>query len=59
VIEVAEDRWSLRCLVDPLALEYSGSIVKTVGEYVYLRVLPGNEFSVVPDEVRLFHVGAP
>ena len=42
-------------LVGAHALEHAGSVVQAVAEYVYLRVLPGNEFSVVPDEVRLLH----
>jgi hypothetical protein len=30
--------------------------VKRVGEYVYLRVLPGDELSVQPNEVGGVHV---
>ena len=38
-----------------LALEYPGSVVKTVGQYVDLCVLPGDQLSVLPDEVHFFH----
>jgi hypothetical protein len=30
--------------------------VQTVSEYVYLRVLPGDELSVQPNEIRGVHV---
>ena len=55
MIVVAEDRRSRRRLVGALALEHAGAVVQAVRQYVDLGVLPGNEFSVVPDEVRLFH----
>ena len=55
VIVVTEDGRALRRVVRPLALEHAGSVVQSVSQYVYLRVLPGDELSVVPDEVRLFH----
>ena len=45
----------LRGLVGALALEHAGAVVQAVRQYVDLGVLPGNELSVVPDEVRLFH----
>ena len=55
MILVAEDRGATGGLVGADALEHAGSVVQAVAEYVHLRVLPGNEFSVVPDEVRLLH----
>jgi hypothetical protein len=55
VVLVAEDGRARGRVVGPLALEHAGSIVQPVRQYVDLRVLPGNEFSVVPDEVGLFH----
>ena len=55
VIVVAEDRRSTGRFVGALTLEHSGSVVETVRQYVDLRVLPGDQLSVVPDEVRCFH----
>ena len=52
---VAEDRRSLGGLVGADPLEYPGPVVQAVRQYVNLRVLPGNHFTVVPDEVRLLH----
>jgi hypothetical protein len=56
VVLVAEDRRALRRLVGADALEDARSVVKGVREYVYLRVLPGDELSVQPDLVGGVHV---
>ena len=52
---MAEDRRALSRVIGALALEHAGAVMQAVGQHVNLRVLPGNEFSVVPDEVGLFH----
>src|SRR5437660_10200931 len=55
MIAMAEDRGTLVGLVRTHTLEHAGAVVKPVRQYVHLGVLPGNELSVVPDEVRLVH----
>jgi hypothetical protein len=35
--------------IHPLALEHRRGVVKAVGQYVHLRVPPGNELAVQPD----------
>ena len=49
---VAEDRRAALGVVRPDALEHARAVVQGVGQYVYLRVLPGDELAVQPDEVR-------
>ena len=56
MVLVAEDRRAALGLVGADALEDAGAVVQRVGEYVYLRVLPGDELPVHPDEVRGVHV---
>ena len=59
VVGVAEDRRADLGVVAADALEDAGAVVQAVREYVDLRVLPGDELAVHPDEVRLLHVVAP
>ena len=56
VVAVAEDGRAVGRLIRPLALEPPGSVMEPVRQYVDLRVLPGDELSVVPDEVSLLHL---
>ena len=56
---VAEDRRADLRVVAADALEHARAVVQAVREYVDLRVLPGDELPVQPDEVRLLHVRAP
>ena len=56
VILVAEDRRTALGLIGPDALEDARPVMHRVREYVYLRVLPGDELSVQPDEVSGVHV---
>src|SRR5256885_11740368 len=53
---MAEHGRPLIGLVRTDALEDAGAVVERVREYVHLRVLPGNQLSVGPDEVRGVHV---
>jgi hypothetical protein len=53
---VAEDGGPDLGVVAADALEDAGAVVQAVREYVDLRVLPGDELPVQPDEVRLLHV---
>ena len=55
VVVVAKDGGSAGCLVGSLTLEHRCAVVQAVGQYVDLCVLPGDQLSVVPDEVRLLH----
>src|ERR1700733_2079709 len=55
MVAVAEDRGARIRRVAALALEHAGAVVQAVRQYVNRGVLPGNELSVVPDEVDLFH----
>src|SRR4030088_2253056 len=55
MIAMADDGGAMRRLIGADPLEHPSPVVQSVGEYVYLRVLPGDELSVVPDEVRLLH----
>jgi hypothetical protein len=59
MFNMAKDRGTRGGLVRALALEYAGAVVQAVRQYVNLRVLPGNELSVLPDEVDLLHDSAP
>ena len=59
MVDVAEDRGAAVGLVGPDALEHACAVVEGVREYVYLRVLPGDELAVHPDEVRGVHVLPP
>jgi hypothetical protein len=52
---VAEDARTAGRVIGSDALEHAGSVMQTVREYVHFGVLPGHEFPVVPDEVRLLH----
>ena len=56
VVVVAEDRRADLGVVAAHALEDARAVVQAVREYVDLRVLPGDELPVHPDEVRLLHV---
>ena len=58
VVGVAEDRRADLGVVAADALEDAGAVVQAVREHVDLRVLPGDELPVHPDEVRLLHVGS-
>ena len=58
VVLVAEHRRAALGLVGADALEDAGAVVERVGQYVDLRVLPGDELAVHPDEVRLLHVSS-
>ena len=58
MVLVAEDRGAARGLVGADALEDAGAVVERVRQYVDLCVLPGDEFAVHPDEVRLVHVSS-
>jgi hypothetical protein len=55
VLAVAEDRGTDLGVVAADPLEDARAVVQSVGEHVNLRVLPGDELPVHPDEVRLLH----
>jgi hypothetical protein len=55
VVAVAEDRGPELGVVGPDALEDAGAVVEAVREYVDLRVLPGDEVPVHPDQVARLH----
>src|SRR5688500_1572622 len=56
---MAEDRGPALGVVRADSLEDPGSVMERVRQYVPLRVLPGDELSVHPDEVRGVHVLSP
>ena len=55
VVAVAEDRRAALGLVAADALEDAGAVVQPVAEHVDLRVLPGHELAVLPDQLSLLH----
>src|SRR5215475_15752577 len=59
MVLMAEDRLTAFGVVGADALEDTRAVVKGVREYVYLRVLPGDELAVHPNEVRGVHVFPP
>ena len=58
MVLVAEHRRADLGVVAADALEDPGAVVQAVRQYVDLRVLPGDELAVHPDEVRLLHVSS-
>ena len=54
-----EDRRTVLGVVATDPLEDAGPVVEAVRQDVDLRVLPGDELPVQPDEVRLVHVRRP
>ena len=56
MVAVAEDRRPTLGLVATDPLEDPGPVVETVAEHVDLRLLPGDELTVMPNQFRLLHV---
>ena len=54
---MAEDRRAALGLVAADPLEDAGAVVQAVAEHVHLGVLPAHELAVVPNQIRLIHVG--
>ena len=54
---MAEDRRAALGLVAADALEDAGPVVQAVAEHVDLRLVPGDELAVVPDQLSLLHAG--
>src|SRR5579864_223899 len=55
MIAVAEDPRAMPRVVGPFALEDAGAVVQAVGQDVDLGLIPGDDLSVVPDQLHLFH----
>jgi len=56
LVGVAKDRRPLIAVVAADALEDSGSVVKTMTQYVDLRLVPGDEIAALPDVLSLLHL---
>ena len=53
----AEDGRAALGLVGADALEDAGSVVQPVRQHVHLRVVPGDKFAVLPNQIAGIHVG--